>query len=495
MRVSSPALALFRHALCAVVLAATATLAHAVDRRVPSQYPTIQAAINAAASNGDRVLIANGTYTGVGNRNMDLGTKNLVIQSESDNPAYCFIDCQNLDRGFVIRGGQTSATMIRGISIYNGKGGLGAGISNYTPASLINCRIIGCRSNGRGGGVFNWGGTVTNCTFIGNTAYLSGGGLDDMGGVVTGCTFQQNTAQSGAGLTASSGTRVANCSFIANTAVANESGFIGTGAIHGMNGDHSEINCIFVRNTGGTGAIYNQGGGTQINCSFYSNKAIGNGSNTRGGAIYNRGNAKQVNCIIYGNTTTGAASTNEIYNDGPGSVQTNCIIGGLPISRDANGNFGANPQFYNAAGDDLHLSLSSPAINAGVNVTNPDIATDMEGFPRITGGVRDIGAYELHSDIVAFSQTGVNINRYQVVVGLVNRGRFTETNVKITSATLGGIPTATALPQNPGTILVGETKSAVLSFPYAYPYGSYQLIVSGTTSIGPFTNYIPVFVY
>ena len=511
-----------RRALCALIALSGATLARATDRRVPSQYPTIGAAVSASAVN-DRVLVANGTYAGPGNRNILLPSYNIVVQSESDDPASCIIDCQQLGKAFYILSGHTSATLIRGFTIRNGMSDYGGAIyniagsivrcnfignkaSNYggglvnDSGSVTNCTFTGNQSSNAGGGVFNTRGFVTNCTFTGNTARTWGGGISDSNGVITGCIFQQNTAASGAGMSVQTGTRVVGSAFIANSAVLDANGWVGSGAIAPLGGDHTEINCTFIRNTGSVGAIYNgsnsSGAGTQINCSFYGNKAnaYANAANNKGGAIFNDQGGKQVNCIIYGNTATGGGG--EIYNNGAGSVQNSCLIGGLPSIRDVYGNFGANPLFVNAAGDDLHLSPGSPAIESGSDYTSPNISTDFDGFPRITGPHRDIGAYELHSSIYVYLPGGAAVNASQVGIGLANAGRFAENNVKITSATLGGYPALSPLPQNLGTIGAGANLTTYISFPRAFPYASYQLLtVKGSSNLGTFSysNWVIVF--
>jgi hypothetical protein len=68
---------------------------------VPANQPTIQAGINAAALFGDEVVVADGTYTGAGNRDISL-TKNITVRSASRNPANCIIDCQTSGRGFLV---------------------------------------------------------------------------------------------------------------------------------------------------------------------------------------------------------------------------------------------------------------------------------------------------------------------------------------------------------------------------------------------------------
>ncbi|NIO29717.1 MAG: hypothetical protein GTO29_14320 [Candidatus Latescibacteria bacterium] len=55
--------------------------------------PTIQAAID-SASNGDVILLANGVFTGDGNRNIFIIRKNITIESQSAEPESCIIDCE-----------------------------------------------------------------------------------------------------------------------------------------------------------------------------------------------------------------------------------------------------------------------------------------------------------------------------------------------------------------------------------------------------------------
>ena len=75
--------------------------AFAATIRVPADQPTIQAGIDAAVD-GDTVLVADGTYTGEGNQDIDFKGKAITVQSEN-GAENCIIDCEDYSvRGFYL---------------------------------------------------------------------------------------------------------------------------------------------------------------------------------------------------------------------------------------------------------------------------------------------------------------------------------------------------------------------------------------------------------
>jgi hypothetical protein len=61
----------------------------------------IQIAITAAAANAsppDEIVVADGIYTGTGNKDLDFGGKIIKLRSEN-GPANCIIDCEGSGRG------------------------------------------------------------------------------------------------------------------------------------------------------------------------------------------------------------------------------------------------------------------------------------------------------------------------------------------------------------------------------------------------------------
>src|SRR5262245_23409555 len=78
--------------LCSSAYLLLSAVATAATLRVPAAYPTIAAAIE-AAHNGDRIVVADGVYTGNGNRDLDFAGKRIRLRSEN-GPENCIIDCQ-----------------------------------------------------------------------------------------------------------------------------------------------------------------------------------------------------------------------------------------------------------------------------------------------------------------------------------------------------------------------------------------------------------------
>jgi len=102
---------------------------------VPGSYSNIQLAI-IAANPGDTVLVADGTYTGAGNFNIDTLGKAITVQSVG-GPGNCVIDVNFLGDGFFIQSGESAATVIDGFGVIN-VGGTMFKIDTSDP-TISNC--------------------------------------------------------------------------------------------------------------------------------------------------------------------------------------------------------------------------------------------------------------------------------------------------------------------------------------------------------------------
>ena len=163
---------------------------------VPADQPTIQAGIN-AASDGDEIIVAPGTY--VENINFD----GKAITLRSTNPT---------DPAVVL------STIIDG----GGSGTVVTCSSDEESDTVLSGFVITGGNALRGGGMYNEGSrpTVTNCTFSGNTANFGAMYNKFASPTVSNCTFSANSAQiAGGGMfNGSSSPTVSNCTFSANSA-------------------------------------------------------------------------------------------------------------------------------------------------------------------------------------------------------------------------------------------------------------------------------------
>lgn len=148
-------------------------------------YPTIQDAIFWARS-GDVIVLADGIYSGEGNRDINFMGKKITVRSQNGNPELCVIDCRDesgaLHRGFVFQNQEGSGSVLEGIGITNGN----------VRSSSIDWPFGGgilCRDSSSP--------TLRNLALVGNTA-SSGGGLACFGNstpLVVESLFEGNMAQ------------------------------------------------------------------------------------------------------------------------------------------------------------------------------------------------------------------------------------------------------------------------------------------------------------
>jgi hypothetical protein len=292
--------------------------------------PTIAAAALVAAF-GDTIELADGVFTGDGNRDVEI--LGLVVRSTSGDPGACVIDCEGSaadpHAGLYVRFG----LQVDGITIRNA----------YTTSAMP--RVSG------GGLLVDQAVLVTNCVFTNNFAEGSGGGIK--------IRYMDDAFESA---------RVRNCVIAGNRA--------GSGGGIAVEEANPEIEgCVITGNRALTGS----GGGILFEDSdaeILSSTIAGNFAEANGGGFSSDGLQLYENAIIWDNCALGAGDEGMIAAGGAGF--TCCVVDSAGIDHaaglvDYTDCVFDDPLFCGRAscddaptiGGDYTLSLGSPALPEG----------------------------------------------------------------------------------------------------------------------------------
>ena len=156
---------------------------------------TIQKGLDLADS-GDTVLVADTTYAGVGNKDLDFSGKAIHLKAEDHyGSSIWIIDCESSGRGFVFESGETNAAVVDGFTITNGDVGSGYGGGIYcrygSSPTIQNC-IIDNNHADHGGGIYCYDSSpvIIDCTVSNNDGTWGGGIYCDENSypTITNCT-------------------------------------------------------------------------------------------------------------------------------------------------------------------------------------------------------------------------------------------------------------------------------------------------------------------
>lgn len=320
-----------------------------VTRSVPSEFPTIQTAIDAAANN-DTVLVAPGTYP----EQINFHGKAITIRSE-EGPAVTIIDGGGAGTVVTFESGELATSVLEGFTIRNGNASFGAGMTMLGSSPTIIGNVF--EFNSQGGGGFGAG----------------------IGGNVSSPLVERNIFR--------------------NNSCDNQ--FL-SGVVSFVNSSSPRIlNNIFINNPCRAINITLPEGNIPI---FSNNTIVGNRVGVRVDARVNTMLQQYRNNIVQGNeiglevefgsdTNWPTWENNLVFSNG-----TNYV--GIPDRTGIQGNISADPLFVNSGQGDYHLRAGSPAIDSGTNTSAGLPEKDFDRNTRILDGngdgiaVVDLGAYE-----------------------------------------------------------------------------------------------------
>jgi predicted outer membrane repeat protein len=194
------------------------------DGSAEHPFDAIQEGID-ATTDGDTVLVLDGTYTGDGNRDLDFNGKAMTVGSEN-GPAGCIMDCQGNGRGFDFHSGETAEAVVSGLTVTGGSAGNGGALAsdNGSNPTIMSCIFAGNIADNGGGAYCNQSSPLlVNCLITGNTANTKGGGVlcQTSSATIVNCTITANDGSNGGGgiqVAIGSDITIANCIFSGNTA-------------------------------------------------------------------------------------------------------------------------------------------------------------------------------------------------------------------------------------------------------------------------------------
>ena len=309
---------------------------------VPTDAPTIQAAIDAAAD-GDIIALADQTFTGPGNRDLSFAGKAITIGSASGDAARCIIDCQGSGSdphfGFSFTEGEGGASRLENVTIRGG-----AFATGYHG----------------GGAVFMVGASpaITGCVFRNNFSPWDGGALHCLQGspTISDCVFEDNFSGSRGGAAAfdsdqpDSAPVLTRCLFRNNEAVFGGAVFVRAQALPLL-----EF-CTFSANSAsgsGGGIFCSEAALTVRNCTFSRNSSVLEGGAIGGDFV---AGATVENTLITHSLSGGAVACLQddsinlscclLYNNVDGDW-TDCVGGQYP----GDGNLAESPQLCSPTPD------------------------------------------------------------------------------------------------------------------------------------------------